>query len=280
MTGEPDPEEEAPAHEPDAVRSDFYPEPAPEPADQPPTFWQTDQGRLVLVGSVASLLILCVVCVAGVVVFRPFLALIPPTVAAVVGTATPTATFTATPVPPTDTPTFVPTPTTTPTLTASATSTQVVANTPTVTLTPTRTPTPIRNLEEATVVGVVSGDTIDVMIEGVNYRVHYIMAEAPPANDPEQGTAPFGLEALEFNRRLVEGQQVQLEKDQQDTDDSGRLLRYVYVDNQMVNEALLQQGLARAILVPPNTKYGARLQQAEQTAREAGLGLWSIESSE
>ncbi len=251
---------------------------AAEPGEEAARFWQTDQGKLIIGGGMAGLLILCVACVAAIMVFQPLFAQIPPTVAAAVGTPTPTSTFTATPAPPTPTPTYVPTPTTTPTLTASPTSTQVVANTPTVTLTPTRTPTS-RNIEEATVIGVVSGDTIDVLIDGVNYRVNYIMAVAPALDDPETGPEPFGPEALELNRSLVEGKQVQLEKDERETDEAGRLLRYVYVDDLMVNEELIRQGLARAILVPPNTKYGARLQETEQAAQQAGLGIWSLEPS-
>lgn len=254
------------------------PEPAPAPAESPqPSYWQTDRGRLVLAGAAAGLLILCVACVAAGMLFQPFVAQVPPTLAAVVGTDTPTPTFTPTPPPPTRTPTPAPTFTATPTLTASPTSTQVVPNTPTPTSTVTRTPTSQRNIQTGLVVGVVTGDIIDVSIDGVTYRVKYIMAEAPALNDPEKGTEPFGPEALALNRQLVEGRQVRLEKDAANTDEAGRLLRYVYVDDVMVNEALLRQGLARAVLTPPNTKYGARLQEAERTAQAAKLGIWSLE---
>jgi micrococcal nuclease len=82
---------------------------------------------------------------------------------------------------------------------------------------------------------------------------------------------------LDFNRSLVEGQTVTLEKDVSETDAEGRLLRYVHVGGRMVNEELLRQGLARVEMVPPDLKYGARFQAVEQEAQAANLGIWSLE---
>ena len=65
--------------------------------------------------------------------------------------------------------------------------------------------------------------------------------------------------------------------DVSDTDESGRLLRYVFVDDKMVNEILLRQGAARLILTPPDIKYGAQLEAAEQDARARGVGIWGLQ---
>jgi micrococcal nuclease len=153
----------------------------------------------------------------------------------------------------------------------------VVLPTATVTPTPSRTPTPDQKLQIAQVVGVVSGDMIDVILGNETRRVKYILIDAPALNDPEKGTEPFGQEAFEFNRSLVEGQTVTLEKDVSETDAEGRLLRYVHVGGRMVNEELLRQGLARVELLPPDLKYGARFQAVEQEVQAANLGIWSLE---
>jgi len=86
---------------------------------------------------------------------------------------------------------------------------------------------------------------------------------------------PFGSEAWQANRRLVEGKRVRLERDVSETDKYGRLLRYVYVDGVFVNAELVKQGLAWAKAYPPDTKYQDYLEKMETEAREAGRGMWA-----
>ena len=241
-------------------------------------FWHTDRGSLILGGGSVSLLLLCAACVIFGLVIRPIADELPATVAAAVGTSTHTPTATPTPtntLTPSPTPTVTLTPSATPSATPTATGTSVVASTSTVTATPTRTATADRNLQNARVLRVVSGDMIEVLVDGVVQPVKYILIDAPAVDDPERGTEPLGQSSLEANRRLVEGQNVELEKDEVDTDELGRLWRYVYIDGLMVNEELLRQGLARVELIPPNLKHGARLQAIEREAQSSRIGIWS-----
>ena len=237
-------------------------------------FLNSDEGLFALIGLTAMLLLGCAACVVFNFVFQPLASQVEATVAAVVSTDTPTVTPTPTPPP---SPTSTPTATGTPTITPSPLSTRVVADTPTVTPTVSRTPTPDPNLQTAQVIGVISGDTIAVLLDDGEYRVRYLSIGAPAVNDPETGTEPFGEQALAVNRGLVGGQVVTLEKDVREADDEGRLLRYVYVDNLMVNEELLKLGMARVVLMPPDTRYGARLQEAEAEAKAQDVGIWSLE---
>ena len=240
-------------------------------------FLNSERGIFTMLAATVAIVLALAACVVLNLVFQPLAQQLSPTVAAVIGTDTPTATFT--PVTPSATPlpTSTPTPTTTPTLPPSPQSTPVVVDTPTVTATPTRTTTPDLSQQPAQVVGVVSGDTITVLIDGQEELVKYLSIDAPAVNDPVLGTEPVGEDALATNRLLVESRQVVLEKDISNRDERGRLLRYVFVDDVMVNEILLQQGAARLNVTPPDTKYGARLQDAEQSARDRGVGIWSVE---
>lgn len=113
---------------------------------------------------------------------------------------------------------------------------------------------------------VIDGDTVE--IEG-GYRVRYIGIDAP------EGDEAYYWEALQANRTLVEGEKVRLEKDVEDKDKYGRLLRYVWVDNTMVNVELVKLGYAYSYSYPPNLKYQTYLLQMEQEAREHKRGLWS-----
>ena len=85
----------------------------------------------------------------------------------------------------------------------------------------------------------------------------------------------YGMEAWQANRELVEGKEVRLERDVSQTDKYSRLLRYVYVDNILVNAELVRQGLAWAKAYPPDTKYQNCLEKMETEARQAGRGMWA-----
>jgi micrococcal nuclease len=115
----------------------------------------------------------------------------------------------------------------------------------------------------------VDGDTIRVDVGGEVFRLRYIGIDAP---DLDQW---MGAEARAANEQLVSGQTVYLEKDVSETDKYGRLLRYVYLADEMfVNAELVRRGYARAKSYEPDVERQGVLQQAEQQAREDGLGLW------
>jgi micrococcal nuclease len=137
------------------------------------------------------------------------------------------------------------------------------------------TPAQIGGRETALVTRVVDGDTIDVDLNGVIKRIRYIGMDTPETVDPDSPVECFGPEASERNQALVAGQMVELEKDVSETDQYGRLLRYVYVGDRMINEELVLEGFATVATFPPDVKYIDRFVEAERQAREAGRGLWS-----
>jgi len=121
---------------------------------------------------------------------------------------------------------------------------------------------------------VIDGDTIEVVTGEGMRRVRYIGVDTPETVHPSKPVACMGKEASNRNKELVEGKWVRLERDISDTDKYGRWLRYVYVDDQFVNELLLQEGFATVVTYPPDVKYTEVFRQAERSARDAGLGLW------
>ncbi len=137
-----------------------------------------------------------------------------------------------------------------------------------------KTPTRPPDLTKASVTRVIDGDTIEVEIEGESYKVRYIGIDTPELHHPTKPVGYFAQEAYEKNRELVEGQTVFLEKDVSETDQYGRLLRYVYVGDIFVNAYLVQQGYALVSTYPPDVKYQERFLELQREAREAGRGLW------
>ncbi|MCB9422418.1 MAG: thermonuclease family protein [Ardenticatenaceae bacterium] len=130
---------------------------------------------------------------------------------------------------------------------------------------------PLPDGDRATVDYIIDGDTIDVLIEGVSYRVRYIGVDTPERDEP------FYNEATQANEQLVDGQELILVQDVSETDRYGRLLRYVYLtDGTFVNAELLRQGYARLVTFPPDVAYQNQFQQLQTAAREANRGLWAL----
>lgn len=129
------------------------------------------------------------------------------------------------------------------------------------------------DVEHVLVTRVIDGDTIE--IEG-GLRVRYIGIDTPETVHPSVETECYGTEASTINKEMVEGKTVRLEKDVSDTDRFGRLLRYVWVDDIMVNEYLVREGYATVSTYPPDVKHQDRFVHAQELAREEGRGLWEI----
>jgi micrococcal nuclease len=130
----------------------------------------------------------------------------------------------------------------------------------------------IENEELFLVTRVIDGDTIE--IEGGD-KVRYIGIDTPETKHPSKPVGCYGKEAEVKNRELVEGQKVRLEKDVSETDKYGRLLRYVYLDEVMINEFLVKEGYAQASSYPPDIKHQDQFNDVERQAREEERGLWS-----
>lgn len=127
------------------------------------------------------------------------------------------------------------------------------------------------------VVRVVDGDTIVVSIDEKEVTVRLIGVDTPESvhEDERKNTAEGDEASFWMADRLV-GKQVYLEYDKQPTDDYGRTLAYVYLDDgkTMVNRLLLENGLARVMTVEPNSRYADDFISFQTTAREKGVGFW------
>ena len=132
----------------------------------------------------------------------------------------------------------------------------------------------------ARVVNVVDGATIDVEIDGRVFRVRYLGIEIPDMAGPESGGPSLRERALEFNRFHLQGQTVELETDVVEADAFGLLLRYVYVNGEMVNKALPTNGYATVAAIPPGFKHKTAFAVEEESAKRGRRGVWSPRAQE
>lgn len=118
---------------------------------------------------------------------------------------------------------------------------------------------------------VIDGDTIELVDKR---KVRYIGINAPELHDPKRPVGCYGQEAADANKKLVEGKTVRLVKDVSETDKYGRLLRYVFADDVLVNDWMVRQGFASVSTYPPDVRYRDQFQDAAGEARRENRGLW------
>ncbi len=127
------------------------------------------------------------------------------------------------------------------------------------------------------VIAVIDGDTVDVAIGDRWERVRLLGIDTPETVHPNKPIECFGPEAsARLGELLPPGTEVELAGDVEPRDRYGRLLAYVLRrhDDLFVNLALVAEGFAGILPLPPNTAFAADLEAAEVAARTARLGRW------
>ncbi len=124
------------------------------------------------------------------------------------------------------------------------------------------------------VIEVIDGDTI--VIETGNY-VRLIGIDAPERNES------YYNESKEFLENLVLNTKVKLDRDINDRDSYGRLLRYVYVSSEnnlnefdvFVNILLVEKGYAVPLFIEPNKNFKEEIENAWKKCLEEKINLCS-----
>lgn len=84
-----------------------------------------------------------------------------------------------------------------------------------------------------------------------------------------------GPEALDRISKMILGKTVQLELGSPQRDKQGRLLAYVYVNGKSVQQALLNEGLAKVSPHPSKGKYADQYRAFEDHAKTLEKGVWA-----
>lgn len=119
--------------------------------------------------------------------------------------------------------------------------------------------------EQVRVTRVIDGDTIELSDKR---RVRYIGVNAPEMTDKRVEVLCFAKMAKEENEKLVLGKTVELEKDISDKDKYDRLLRYVWINGEMVNLTLIKNGYVKIATYPPDIKYKELFLKASETTNK------------
>ncbi len=135
----------------------------------------------------------------------------------------------------------------------------------------------IESLESGTVVKVIDGDTFVVDINNKQTTIRLIGVDTPESvHSDESKNTQEGFVASDYTKTLLLNETVYLEYDVTKTDIYGRTLAYAYLSNgEMVQDILLEKGMARVMTVQPNSKYADRFLKIEKKAQKEEVGFWN-----
>ncbi|WP_044784413.1 MULTISPECIES: thermonuclease family protein [Bacillus cereus group] len=139
----------------------------------------------------------------------------------------------------------------------------------------------------ARVISVTDGDTITVSLlsnsengignKGKRLQIRFLGIDTPESKKKGVPIQPGAIEASNRVKQLLTGKKIYIEYEPNNTIDKfNRVLAYVFMDDILVQELLLKEGLGIVRYTNKNTRYYGRLKQAETEAKNKGIGIWGI----
>ncbi|KRM71936.1 thermonuclease family protein [Lacticaseibacillus brantae] len=126
----------------------------------------------------------------------------------------------------------------------------------------------------------VDGDTSSFRLNNHVIKARYLLIDTPETVKANTPVMPYGMQASNYTHQaLNDAQRITIMFDKGDyTDKYHRALVYVFVDGKLLQQQLVEKGLARvAYVFAPSTTYLNALNQAQATARANKLNIWSRE---
>ena len=125
----------------------------------------------------------------------------------------------------------------------------------------------------------VDGDTAKfIMEDGSIKTARFLAIDTPESVHPKKEVEAYGKEASEYTCNLLKSAKslkVEYDKASEKTDKYGRILVWVYADNKLVQETLLEEGYAKVAYLYANYEYTDHLKSVESTAKSKKLRIWS-----
>ncbi|MGG2109527.1 MULTISPECIES: thermonuclease family protein [Lysinibacillus] len=122
------------------------------------------------------------------------------------------------------------------------------------------------------------GDTIQATINGQKEKIRLLMVDTPEMNYNKGEAQPFAEEAKDYTIKLLENaKKIEAVYDVgPETDNYDRLLAYVFVDDVLLQESLLKEGLAAVRFIhKPNNTFEDEFRDIQQEAEQEKLNIWS-----
>lgn len=124
----------------------------------------------------------------------------------------------------------------------------------------------------------IDGDTADFKYKGELIKVRFLAIDTPELKDDDEKVVKYGNKAKNFTcNKLKKAKTIYLEFDSKSDkkDKYDRYLAWVFVDNNLLQEEIIENGYAKVAYLYGKYKYVDDLKEAEKKAKNEKLNIWS-----
>ena len=125
----------------------------------------------------------------------------------------------------------------------------------------------------------VDGDTIKVILnDNKEYTIRMLAIDTPESVHPTKKVEYYGKEASEYTCNLVTNAkkiEIEYDEDSDKSDKYNRLLVWVFVDENLLQKDLIENGYAKVAYLYGDYKYTNELEKTQEKASAKEIGIWN-----
>ena len=143
--------------------------------------------------------------------------------------------------------------------------------------------TPVYAKEKVEFSSCTDGDTFKIIYNNEIKTVRLLAVDTPESVHPKKEVEYYGKEASDYTCNVLKkANKIELEFDDNSDklDKYDRLLAWVFIDDKLLQESLIEGGYAKVAYLYGNYKYTTKLQELQELASNKNIGVWDEEAKE
>ena len=143
--------------------------------------------------------------------------------------------------------------------------------------------TPVYAKEKVEFSSCTDGDTFKIIYNNEVKTVRLLAVDTPESVHPKKEVEYYGKEASDYTCNVLKkANKIELEFDENSDklDKYDRLLAWVFIDDKLLQESLIEGGYAKVAYLYGDYKYTTKLQELQEIASSKNIGVWDEEAKE
>lgn len=143
--------------------------------------------------------------------------------------------------------------------------------------------TPVYAKEKVEFSNCTDGDTFKIIYNNEIKTVRLLAVDTPESVHTKKEVEYYGKEASDYTCNVLKkANKIELEFDENSDklDKYDRLLAWVFIDDKLLQESLIEGGYAKVAYLYGNYKYTTKLQELQEIASNKNIGVWDEEAKE